>query len=79
MPRMTRKEILSRCSLATALNEYLQQQIQRRQKDSDWLAPSAGADVKGDMDITVYNDNISLGCRVKELAQWDKSQSGTNA
>jgi len=53
--------------------------VQFNAKDSDWLAPSVGVDVKGDMDITVYNDNISLGCRVKELAQWDKSQSGTNA
>lgn len=53
--------------------------VQFNANDSDWLMPSIGVDVKGDLDVTVYNDNISLGCRVKELAQWDKAQSGTNA
>ena len=46
---------------------------------SDWLAPSVGVNVKGDLNLTVYNNNISLGCRVKELTQWDKTQHGTNA
>ena len=53
--------------------------VQFNATESDWLMPSIGVDVKGDLDVSVYNDNISLGCRVKELAQWDKAQSGTNA
>ena len=53
--------------------------VQFEAKDSDWLQPAMGVDVKGDLDVSVYNDNISLGCKVKELAKWDKTQSTTNA
>ena len=53
--------------------------VQFNANGSDWLAPSVGVDVKGDLNLTVYNNNISLGCRVKELTQWDKTQRGTNA
>jgi len=53
--------------------------VQFEAKDSDWLMPAIGVNVKGELDVSVYNDNICLGCKVKELSMWDKAQGGTNA
>lgn len=43
-------------------------------KREDWLHPGVGVDAKGDFEISVYKERLNLGCRLTELAQWDKSQ-----
>ena len=36
----------------------------------DWLGPRAGIDAEGKLELQVYNDSVSLGCRVETLSQW---------
>ena len=38
----------------------------------EWLQPKATIDAKGELEISVYNDRLSLGCKVSELSQWEK-------
>ena len=38
----------------------------------DFLIPKGTIEVKGDMDLSVYNDNLNLGCRIKEMSKWVK-------
>lgn len=49
--------------------------VQFDAQDSDWLQPSMPVDIKGDLDVSVFNDKVNLGCRVKELAKWDKQNT----
>lgn len=38
----------------------------------DFLIPKGTIEVKGDMDLSIYNDNLNLGCRIKEMSKWVK-------
>lgn len=38
----------------------------------EWLQPKATVEVKGELEISVYNDRLNLGCKVSELSQWEK-------
>ena len=38
----------------------------------EWLQPKATIDAKGELEISVYNDRLNLGCKVSELNQWEK-------
>jgi len=38
---------------------------------SPWLAPSTSINVKGTLDLKLYNGNIDLGCMVSEISQWE--------
>ncbi|MCR5174023.1 MAG: hypothetical protein K6C09_05250 [Oscillospiraceae bacterium] len=38
----------------------------------DWLGPRAGIDAEGKLELQVYNDSVSVGCRVETLSQWVK-------
>ena len=38
----------------------------------EWLLPKATIEAKGELEISVYNDRLNLGCKVAELSQWEK-------
>ena len=38
----------------------------------EWLQPKATIEAKGELEISVYNDRLNLGCKVAELSQWEK-------
>ena len=38
----------------------------------EWLQPKATIEAKGELEISVYNDRLNLGCKVAELNQWEK-------
>ena len=35
-----------------------------------WLRPATSIVVKGDLEVKLYNQNLDLGCRVKEITEW---------
>lgn len=37
-----------------------------------WLQSKATIEAKGELEISVYNDRLNLGCKVAELNQWEK-------
>ena len=42
-----------------------------------WLRPATSIVVKGELEVKLYNQNLDLGCRVKEITEWqyeDKTQ-----
>ena len=38
----------------------------------EWLQPKATIEAKGELEISVYNDKLNLGCKVSELNFWEK-------
>ena len=44
----------------------------------DWMQPKAGVNVKGELQLTVFNDRLDIGCRVSEVSQWDKTANHSN-
>ena len=38
----------------------------------EWLQPKTTIEAKGELEISVYNDRLNLGCKVAELSQWEK-------
>ena len=44
----------------------------------EWMQPKTGIDAKGELQMSVYNDRIDIGCRVSELSQWDKTATNPN-
>ena len=38
----------------------------------DWLGPRAGINAEGRLELLVYNDTVTVGCRVETLSQWVK-------
>lgn len=40
----------------------------------DWMADKTPIDVKGTLELSVYNDKLEIGCRVSELKPWEKEQ-----
>ena len=38
----------------------------------EWLQPKTTIEAKGELEISVYNDRLNLGCKVAELNQWEK-------
>lgn len=38
----------------------------------EWLQSKAPIEAKGELEISVYNDRLNLGCKVAELSQWEK-------
>lgn len=43
-----------------------------------WLQPSARIEVKGEMEISVFNDRIDIGCRVSEMKEYIKPEYNPN-
>ena len=42
------------------------------EEKEEWLQPKATIKAKGDLEISVYNERLNLGCKVAELSQWEK-------
>ena len=38
----------------------------------DWLVEKANIEAKGQLELSVYNDKLNIGCRLSELAKWEK-------
>lgn len=44
----------------------------------EWLQPKVTIEAKGELEISVYNDRLNLGCKVVELSQWEKKPYNPN-
>ena len=44
----------------------------------EWLQPKATIEAKGELEISLYNERLNLGCKVAELSQWEKKQYHPN-
>lgn len=42
------------------------------EEKEEWLQSKATIEAKGELEISVYNDRLNLGCKVAELSQWEK-------
>lgn len=42
------------------------------EEKEEWLQLKATIEAKGELEISVYNDRLNLGCKVAELNQWEK-------
>ena len=42
------------------------------EEKEEWLLSKAVIEAKGELEISVYNDRLNLGCKVAELNQWEK-------
>lgn len=38
----------------------------------DWLQPKTTLEAKGELELSVYNDRLSLGCKLSDLQPWQK-------
>ncbi len=38
----------------------------------DWLQPKATIEAKGELELSIFNDRLSLGCKLAELKPWEK-------
>ena len=48
------------------------------EEKEEWLQPKAAIEAKGELEISVYNDRLNLGCKVAELSQWEKKPYNPN-
>lgn len=48
--------------------------VQFETERPEWLADKTPIDVKGTLELSVYNDKLEIGCRVNELKPWEKEQ-----
>ena len=48
--------------------------VQFETERPEWLADKTPIDVKGTLELCVYNDKLEIGCRVNELKPWEKEQ-----
>lgn len=42
------------------------------EEKEEWLQSKATIEAKGELEISVYNERLNLGCKVAELSQWEK-------
>ena len=42
------------------------------EEKEEWLQSKATIEAKGELEISVYNDRLNLGCKMAELNQWEK-------
>ena len=42
------------------------------EEKEEWLHQKATIEAKGELEISVYNERLNLGCKVAELNQWEK-------
>lgn len=38
----------------------------------DWLQPKTTIEAKGELELSIFNDRLCLGCKLAELKQWEK-------
>jgi len=44
----------------------------------EWMQPKAGINAKGELQMSVYNDRLDIGCRVSEVSLWEKTPYNPN-
>lgn len=44
----------------------------------DWMAPKAGIEAKGELQLGVFNDRLDITCRVSELKEYEKKPYPSN-
>ena len=42
------------------------------EEKEEWLQSKAAIEAKGELEISLYNERLNLGCKVAELSQWEK-------
>ena len=47
-------------------------------KREEWLQPQTGIEVKGDMELSVYNDKLNLSCKIAEMSVYVKPPYNPN-
>jgi len=47
-------------------------------KREKWLQPQTGIEVKGDMELSVYNDKLNLSCKIAEMSAYVKPPYNPN-
>ena len=47
-------------------------------KREEWLQPQTGIEVKGDMELFVYNDKLNLSCKIAEMSAYVKPPYNPN-
>lgn len=47
-------------------------------KREEWLQPQTGIEVKGDMELSVYNDKLNLSCKIAEMSAYVKPPYNPN-
>ena len=48
------------------------------EEKEEWLQSKATIEAKGELEISVYNDRLNLGCKVAELSQWERKPYNPN-
>ena len=60
--------------------EYLWVRFIRFEKEREsWLQPATKFEAKGELELTVFNDRLSLSCRVKDISEYVKPPYKPNA
>ena len=47
-------------------------------KREGWLQPQTAIEVKGDLDLSVYNDKLNVSCKITEMSEYVKPQFNPN-
>lgn len=47
-------------------------------KREGWLQPQTAIEVKGDLDLSVYNDKLNVSCKITEMSKYVKPQYNPN-
>ncbi len=42
------------------------------EEKEEWLQPKTTIEARGELEISVYNERLNLGCKVAKLSQWEK-------
>ena len=48
------------------------------EEKEEWLQSKATIEAKGELEISVYNERLNLGCKVAELSQWERKPYNPN-
>ena len=52
--------------------------MQFGETQKDWMAPKAGIEAKGELQLGVFNDRLDITCRVSELKEYEKKSYPSN-
>lgn len=52
--------------------------MQFGETQKDWMAPKAGIEAKGELQLGVFNDRLDITCRVSELKEYEKKPYPSN-
>lgn len=44
----------------------------------EWLQPQTGIEVKGELELSVYNDKLNIACKVSEMSEYVKQPYNPN-